>query len=108
MRAHTRFVSEGSYCSTLGQRDTEGQCQNTFKRQTFQGSKQKDKTMLKVNLHSIESVLLVWPNVVFSLSVSYRKKNNYKRQDNEVELEPRGKLLKTDKRMEGSKTYLWR
>lgn len=56
MRAHTRFVSEGSYCSTLGQRDTEGQRQNTFKRQTFQGSKQKDKTMLKVNLHSVESV----------------------------------------------------
>lgn len=58
MRAHTRFVSEGSYCSTLGQRDTEGQGQKHLKdrhskvlSKKNKNKKQQNKTTLKLKLN---------------------------------------------------------
>lgn len=53
MRAHTRFVSEGSYCSGLRQRDTEGQCQKHLKDRHSKALSEKKKTMLKAKLYSV-------------------------------------------------------
>lgn len=58
MRAHTRLVSEGSYCSTLRQRDTEGQCQRHFKDRHSKVSS-KNTTTAKTQQNKIETEAVI-------------------------------------------------